>query len=152
MTITGPLHVPEEQMTLRARAYLMVGSLRHLALGVVGLALPETFDGRAFKVILDIFDLWFWAVLFIVGGVHLSYAAVRGSVEHARVALVISACLTSAWAGGFFFASKNVGVGLPLVCGLVFAALVLKDLVQCAQPLRSPFEPFVRKYVKHQAE
>lgn len=146
------LGIPEEQMTLRARAYLCVSAMRHLALGFVGILLPELFEGRAFKVIFSIFNLEVWSILLVVGGFHLAYAAGRGSVEHARVGLVLSACMTSAWAAGFLYTFAHTGSGLSLVGGILFTALVLKDLVQCGQPLRSPFEPIVRKYVKHQEE
>lgn len=141
-------------MTVRAQAYLCVAALRHLALGIVALTLPGVFGGAAMRVTLQVFTLQVWAVLFIVGGAHLAYSAGRGHVGHARVALVISACMTSAWAGGFLLAFRASGFASPLggIGGIVFTALVLKDLVQCGQPLRSPFEPIVRKYVKHQAD
>lgn len=137
-------------MTVRARAYLCIGSLRHLALGISGLALADTFSSDAFKVLFDVFSLEVWSILFLVGGIHLAYAAVKGSVGHARVALILSASMTAAWAVGFFLAFKQGGVVSPLG-GILFSALVLKDLVQCGQPLRSPFEPIVRKYITRQA-
>lgn len=144
------LSVPEEQMTWRARAYLTVGSLRHLAIGVTGLTLADTYDGDAFAILFRIFSLEVWATIFLVGGLHLAYAAGRGSVGHARVALIISASMTAAWAVGFGLAFHQGGVVSPLGC-ILFTALVLKDLVQCGQPLRSPFEPIVRKYTATQA-
>lgn len=151
MTTPSILRVPEEQMTLRARAYLCIGSLRHLAMGASGLALSDTFDGAAFKVLLGVFSLEVWSILFLLGGMYLAYAAGKGDVWHARVALIFSASMTAAWAVGFFLAFRQGGVVSP-IGGILFSALVLKDLVQCGQPLRSPFEPIVRRYVKHQAE
>lgn len=142
-------HVPEEQMTWRARAYLVVGALRHLGVGATGLAVPDTYDGDSFKILLSVLSLDLWAILFIVGGFHLGFAAIRGSVGHARVALIISAAMTSAWAMGFYLAFFAGGVVSPLGA-ILFSALVLKDLVQCGQPLRSPFEPIVRRYVTRQ--
>lgn len=150
MTI-NPLHIPEEQMTWRARAYLCVGALRHLALGVTGLTLPGTYDGDAFGILLGVLSLTMWSVLFLVGGLHLAYAAGRGNVGHARVALILSAAMTAAWAVGFLLAFFEGGVVSPLGT-ILFSALVLKDLVQCGQPLRSPFEPIVRKYVTRQEQ
>lgn len=147
----NPLHVPEEQMTWRARAYLAVGSLRHIALGASGLALADTFQSDAFKILFDVFSLELWSILFLAGGLHLAYAAGKGSTSHARVALILSACMTAAWAVGFILAFHAGGVVSPLG-GILFSALVLKDLVQCGQPLRSPFEPIVRKYVRRQSE
>lgn len=153
MSSISALRVPEEQMTVRARAYLCIGALRHLAIGVAGLTVPQTFGSKAFNVLFDVFSLPVWSVLFLLGGLHLAYAAGRGDVWHARVALIISACMTASWAVGFGIAFNEDHRDLvsPLGC-ILLTALMLKDLVQCGQPLRSPFEPIVRKYVRRQAE
>ena len=145
------LRVPEEQMTWRARAYLGVGSLRHLLIGSAIMAAEDQFDSDSFSVIISILPLYAWGVVFLIGGLHLAWAALRASEGHARTALVISAGMTAAWGVGFLLAFVQGGVVSP-VGAILFSALAAKDLVVCAQPLRSPFEPIVRKYTRDQEQ
>lgn len=125
-------------MTWRARAYLTIACLRHLILGTMMLVAPQTFIGRAWDGLFAIAPRVFWAGALLVGGTHLAYAAWRESPGHARTALVISAAVSLMWAGAF---------GLVVLSGsasvfatVVFTAMAAKDLVICAQPLRTPFE------------
>lgn len=132
-------------MTWRARAYLSVASARHLLVGAATIALSDDFNGDSFSVIISIFPLWLWGAIFVLGGIHLAYAAWYGVEGQARAALAVSAGMTAAWAAGFTLAYLQGGVVSP-VGAILFGALCVKDLVQCAQPLRSPFEPLVRRY------
>jgi len=137
--------VPEEQMTWRARAYLVIAAARHILVGAACIVLVADFDGDSFQVIRAVLPVWVWGVAFLVGGAHLTYAAIRGSEGHARVALSLSAISTSVWAAGFLLAYQEGGAVSPI--GVIFAtALTAKDLVICRQPMRSPFEPIVREY------
>ena len=145
--VVHSLSVPEEQMTWRARAYLTVGALRHLLIGSAIVAAEDQFDSDSFSVIISILPLAAWGVVFLVGGLHLAYAAVRAREGAARTALVMSAGMTAAWGMGFLLAFIQGGVVSP-VGAILFSALAAKDLVVCAQPLRSPFEPIVRKYTR----
>lgn len=134
-------------MTWRARAYLAVTALQNFLVGISCIALADTnaFDGDAFRIVRGILDMSQWGIIFVLGGAHLMYAAVRGSELHARIAMPLSAVTLSLWAAGFALAWHQGGVVSPV--GAVFAtSLTVKDLIVCAQPLRSPFEPLVQEY------
>lgn len=137
--------VPPEQMTWRARGYLGIAGARHLSVGAYVLLRPEDFTADAYQVITEMLNMSIWGVLFLIGGIHLAYSAVRGAENHARLALVFSAVSSSFWAAGFFMGFFVGGV-VTLIGAIIFTALTLKDLVVCAQPMRSPFERFVREY------
>lgn len=137
--------VPEDVMTWRARGYLAITAGRHIAIGAVCILLPQDFDGDSYQIILEILPIWAWGLLFFVGGAHLAFSAVRGHENHARIGLSLSAITTSTWAAGFFMAYLTGGV-VTLIGGILWTALTGKDLVVCAQPMRSPFEKLAREY------
>lgn len=144
MTLIPP--VPPEVMTWRARAYVGVTATRNAALGACAIGLPGDFSGDSYQVITEIAPISVWGVMFFIGGSHLAYAAVTGNEGHARTGLSLSAVSTSLWAAGFYMAYFVGGV-VTLIGAIVFTALTLKDLIVCAQPMRSPFERIVREYV-----
>ncbi|WP_193613171.1 hypothetical protein [Nocardioides lijunqiniae] len=137
-------------MTKRARGYLTVTALRHVAVGIVCLALPNDFKGDSYQIIIEVLPIGLWGLLFLAGGAHLGYAAVKGDERQARIGLSLSAVSTSLWAAGFFMAYFVGGI-VTLIGGILWTALTLKDLVVCAQPMRSPFERITREYVGPQA-
>lgn len=141
------LHVPPEQMTWRARAYLTIGAARHILVGALSIVVSHDFDGTPWAVVINVLPLWIWGIVFLAGGLHLAFAAAIGDEGHARWGLVISASLTAGWATGFLLATLQGSVSAFLI-GVLFAALSLKDFVVCAQPLRSPFEPVMRRYAR----
>lgn len=134
-----------DEMTWRAKAYLSICAARHGLLGISTLLVPNTFQGPAFEEIRGAASLTVWGMIFIAGGLHLTYAAWTGKETAARSAMTVSAIVTSVWAAGFIMAFEPGGVVSP-VAAILFSALTLKDLVICRQPMRSPFEPLVRKY------
>lgn len=137
--------VPADVMTWRARGYLAIAAGRHLAVGTYVVLEPGDFTADAYQVIRDIAPMRAWGVLFLLGGLHLAYSAFAGRENHARTGLTISAGASAAWAAGFFM-GYFVGGIVTLLGGIIFTALTLKDLVVCAQPMRSPFERIVREY------
>lgn len=139
----------EEVMTWRARAYLSIGACRHLAIGASCLLVGQTFQSEAFAQIKAVFPIWLWGVVFVLGGLHMGYAAASASETAARVAMTFSAVVTSVWAAGFIMAFEPSGGVVSPVGGILFTALTLKDLVVCRQPMRSPFEPIVKEYAEH---
>ena len=141
--------IPPEQMTWRARAYLATGALRHILIGAAIVVAEGQFDSDSFSVIISVLPLVAWGIVFLIGGFHLAFAALTGHEGQARTALVMSAGMTTAWGMGFLLAWAQGGVVSP-VGAILFSALAAKDLVVCAQPLRSPFEPIVRKYTRSQ--
>lgn len=131
--------VPTElRMTWRARAYLVVASLRHLILGGFMLVDPGSFSGPAFLRLWTIAPQAFWTFALLLGGLHLAVAASLRSAGHARTALVISAAVNLMWAGAFGLVVLDGAASVMAV--VLFTALAAKDLIVCAQPLRSPFE------------
>lgn len=147
--VTAALHVihdvPAHQMTTRARLYLIVSSARHLILGASLLWQGDVYDrSPAFDSLFRIAPHWAWILSLMVGGAHLAYSSAVGSEAHARTALIMSAGISAMWATAFGLIALH-GVASVLAT-VLFGALCLKDLIVCAQPLRSPFEPIVRLY------
>lgn len=126
------------EMTWRARFYLTVAGFRHGALAASALLSPDLPD-----VDLGLPIRW-WGVVFLVGAAGLLWAAKEASETWARVALGVSAVVTSVWAAGFT-AFWLTGQWSPLPA-ILFLALTLKDLTIVGDPMRSPFEPMLREY------
>lgn len=141
------LHVPPEKMTVRARLYLAIGAARHLSVAAIAFVAANYYDGSPWAVLISVLSLKVWALAFFIGGLHFAYSATVGDEAQARVALVVSAALTASWAAGFFLSAVE-GSATAVFIGVLLAALAGKDLVVCAQPLRSPFEPIVRKIAR----
>lgn len=140
-------HVPEEQMTWRARTYLAIGGTRHLCTGTIAFVAARYYDDSPWAVLISVLSLKVWALAFIVGGLHFFYSAIMGEEWQARVALVVSAALTASWSAGFLLSAIEGSI-TALLIGVLLAALAGKDLVVCAQPLRSPFEPILRRIAR----
>lgn len=131
-----------EEMTRRAQSYLLVAALRH---GLIGgwmilvpsrfLNLRETLAGHPLP----------WAASFLIICMLCAFAALRRSEHLAQVALFFSTCITGALGFRLLLAWLNndipgaLGLPSPLLWILALT-LTLKDLIQCRQPLRSPFE------------
>lgn len=133
-----------EEMTWRARAYLAVGSLRHLVIGLAMLIAPHTFYTPAFDALFEIAPIGFWIVTLLLGGLHLAWASLRKHGGHARTALTIAAAVSFMWAAAFGILALESSASV--LAFAIFSALGLKDLIVCAQPLRSPFERLVDIY------
>lgn len=139
--------VPPDVMTWRARGYLGIAGARHFAVGAYVLTRPEDFSADAYQVIREILPMRAWGVLFLIGGLHIAYAALAARESHARTGLTFSAVASGCWAAGFLM-GYYVGGVVTLLGFIVFTALTGKDLVVCAQPMRSPFERIVREYAE----
>jgi FtsH-binding integral membrane protein len=139
-------YLVEQVMTWRARAYLSVAAARHLVLGLFMALDPSSFVGPAWDGLFDIAPYWLWTVALLLGGTHLSYSALRQSAGHARTALVISAAVSLMWAGAFGLVVLEGSASV--LATVIFTAMALKDLIVCAQPLRSPFERLQWLYVE----
>lgn len=138
-------------MKWRARAYLLVGAARHVALAASAVWLSQALDDDTDLVVVRILPLSIWGVVLAFGALHLAYAALVGSGDHARTALVVSAGMTTAWAVGSGFSAINATStawsGALFVISILLMALALKDLIQCADPLRAPFDPVIRRVI-----
>lgn len=140
------LKVPPEQMTGRARAYLMIASLRHLLVAACCWLMPDRFSSPAFDQIRAILPLWAWGIVFAGAGVTCGVGAFAGRENLARDGLILSATSSALWGGGFLAAGLFDPNASP-IGAVVWWAVAMKDLVVCRQPLRSPFESLVRQMV-----
>lgn len=132
------------EMTPRARAYLWIAASRHLTLGASCLLLADGFTTTSMAQIRDVMSLHVWGSLFVIVGTGCALASFRQSEHLARIALVLSAATSATWMAGFLAAALQhqlTNPALPILAG----ALAAKDLVVCAQPLRSPFERLGRE-------
>lgn len=130
--------IVEQTMTVRARLYLAVAAARHLVLGGFMLLDPTGFHTLAWRELFRIAPYPFWTWALLIGGAHLAYSSARQSAGHARTALVLSAAVSLMWAGAFGIVVLHGSASV--LATVIFTAMALKDLIVCAQPLRSPFE------------
>jgi hypothetical protein len=135
LTLTRP---DPEAMSPRARGYLATAAVQWLVIGFSLLLQPETFGGPAFIEVFRVAPRPFWIVALIAGGVHLTYCCLSGSEAHSRTALVFSAVIGFMWATALGYAIDAGHASIFAVSVLVGCGL--RDLIACAQPLRSPFE------------
>lgn len=134
-------------MTTRARGYLAVDVVFHGIVGLTCLFAADRLAAPSFRFIADLLPFQVWALGFLVTAAVCLYALVRSSEDWARLGLVASAVLTAVWAGGFMAALADVPLDQPAPPTGVAAwlAIAAKDLIVCRQPLRSPFEPLIRR-------
>ncbi|HZQ86304.1 MAG TPA: hypothetical protein VFA83_15760 [Acidimicrobiales bacterium] len=130
---------PEQQMTWRARAYMVVLALRHLGVGCFCLFAPQQFHGDSFNPVKSVLPLEAWGVAFLFIGVNALLALIYENEWWARMAITASIGVTIAWAAGFAVAGVQ-GMATAPIGPIVWGSLALKDLVVAAMPLRSPFE------------
>lgn len=133
----------EPVMTWRARFYLSVATARHGSLGLVALVLDYEWGGVDAGIPIPA-----WGAVFLLGAAHLLYSAVKGSERHARVALAVSAVITSVWAASFWLLAVGERGPTGILLAITFTALTAKDLTIVGDPMRSPFEPIIREYIE----
>lgn len=131
-------------MTPRARGYLVVAAARHISIGLCAVIIPAQFATPSMDPIRSVMHLTAWGALLLAVGFGCLAAATSGTETVARVTLVLSAAMSTTWAAGFVSAGLNGELANPAL-PIVFFALAGKDLVVCAQPLRSPFERLAEK-------
>lgn len=141
-----------EAMTTRARAYLIIGGLRHLLIGGFMLRFEDQFAAATFLPIVGAFPLWAWAGAMLAAAALMGTAATFRSANIARVGLVISASVTLAIGVGITAGIIGVwidgGKATP-ISAILLLALASKDFAVCTQPIRSPFEPLLRRLPHH---
>lgn len=131
-------------MTWRARAYLAIMGIRHLAIGLFALFAPRQFQGKTFAVIEDVLPLQVWGVIFLFIGLHAGAALFLQHEWWARLTICASAMFTAMWAAGFLGAAQNGELFAP-IAPIIWGSLTAKDLVVAAMPLRSPFERLIEQ-------
>lgn len=136
------LHPPvakHQQMTWRARAYMVILGLRHLGIGAFCLFASRQFHGQSFNPVKSVLPLQAWGVAFVCIGANAFLALIYENEWWARMAITASIGVTIAWAAGFAVAGVQ-GMATAPIGPIVWGSLALKDLVVAAMPLRSPFE------------
>lgn len=135
----SPTWLRAADMTPRARAYLTVAGLRHIGVGLCTVVAPAAFTTTSLAQIRDIMALPLWGSGMLIVGCLCLLAALRESEPLARVSLICSAAASTTWTAGFTAALLTDQLSNPAL-PIIFGALAAKDLIVCAQPLRSPFE------------
>jgi hypothetical protein len=144
--------VPPEQMTPRARLYLLSISIYCLVVGATCVLLHPDFVSPAFNVIKDRmpFHLKGWAGAQITVGLISFFACWRGDERFAWFSLIGSAIVSGLWATWFIYPLfvldhiTETAQFVLILLGSCFTLMTALNLVQARQPLRSPFEPILR--------
>lgn len=121
----------------RARAYIAIVGVRHVAVGLYALIWPLSFTGQSLDSVRSIAPVPVWGVMFLVIGGHALFVVVAGRELHTRLVLVASAAVTGAWATAFVLAGIQSRLSAPSI-PIVWLALTGKDLVVAGMQLRLP--------------
>lgn len=131
-------------MTWRARAYLLVLTLRHFGVGLIALVAEEKFTSSSYDSIRAILPLEVWGALLTAVGIHAALAVVFDNETWARWVMVASAAMTGCWAAGFLLAGLRGQLDAPPL-PITWAAFTLKDLIVSGMSLSLPFEEAARR-------
>lgn len=143
----GQLRNVPEEMTFWARVYLTIAAARQLGLGFYCLTRPELFIAGSFRTIEGIMPFRAWGAVFVATGLVLTYGVWSRKEGWARGGLLMSVGTTALWAGGFLAAYTLDSGGGPSGW-IAWGSLALKDIVMCASPIRTPFEPIKRRVLR----
>lgn len=138
-------YVPPEQMTNRARAYLLATVIYCFSIAATCYFLADHLTSNSFAQIRSMLPLGLtgWSIAYLSVGVASFIAAFRGSEKWAWVALIGATAVVGPWAAGFWIAFLQSPDGAPTgVITYTWATVV--HMIQARQPLRSPFDPVLR--------
>lgn len=127
------------EMTRRARWYLAIAAARHLLSGVFALFAGASFKSSSFGPLLSAAPLQFWAIVFLGAGLACAAAALLKHEALARLGMAWSATATLVVGLSLVLAIFSGQLSSP-TGPIIWLAVAFKDLVVCAQPIRSPFE------------
>ena len=136
-------HSPEA-MTLRARAYLAVVTLRHFAVAVILLTLLGGLPSASLAGFDASTPLVTWGWLSVTVGAIAFVGGTWRSERWARTALISSAALTGAMAAALGLSWHSLTV-LGWVVLVLLLAITGKDMIVCGDPIRSPFEAVLKR-------
>lgn len=140
-------HSPEG-MTSRARWYLIIGALRHALIGIFAIGWADQWKAVAFVPILSYAPLWVWGTAMLLIAAVMGVAHRYRDPSWARMGLIASATLTLALGTGIGLGVAEAwatGQTATPVTAILLLALAFKDYAVCTQPMRSPFEPLLRR-------
>lgn len=144
MTSVHLLRPEPERMSGQAQVYLAASAAIALVMGAACWFWGGWFRAPAYSTLLSVLPLWAWGLTWTASAALSGYAAVRRRELPARLSLIVSAGATGMWASGFIAAAIEGRLTGPT--GIVgWFGLVLKDLIVCVDPLRTPLEPVLRR-------
>jgi hypothetical protein len=133
-------------MTRRARAYLMIGGLRHALIGIFAIGWSDQFTNAAYLPVVSYAPMWLWGGAMLAIAVVMGLAAKLRKAGWARVGLIASASITLALGSGLSLGIIGAwadGKTATPILAILLLALAAKDFAVCTQPMRSPFEPLM---------
>lgn len=135
-------------MTRRARWYLMIGAVRHAIIGTFAIGFASQWTAAAFVPIVSYAPMWVWGLAMLFTSTFMTTAAKLKSARWARAALICSASITLALGMGIAMGTVDAwlaGKTVTPVTATLLLSLAFKDFAVCTQPMRSPFEPLLRR-------
>lgn len=148
--MTEPQHFARS-MTPRARWYLAIAAMRHLAFAGFAIFGAHLFHSTSFRPVMAAAPLWVWGLLFSGAAFACTVGAWRKSARIARAGLIWSAGSTAGLAAGVTVAIFTGDLASPILPVILIAAAGM-DLTICADPLRSPFEDWVEEIITGEAD
>ena len=138
-----PHPAPPDEMTARARIYLISGVYRYLVYGLFALIFQDQFSAATYLPIVDSLSLTMWGIVFGITAGILGLGALFRHRTLARVGLIMSAGVTGALAAGLWIGAIHIWIDGGKTTALFAAtltALVVKDLAVCTDPMKTPLE------------
>lgn len=143
VTVMQHLHSSPDEMSSRARVYLLAGTGRHAAIGAFCIIGRDQFAAAAFIPIINFVDLRWWGAAMIFTAALLLGGALFRNRTMARIGLIASAAVTSLLASGLWLGAIGVwltgGKATPITA-IILTTLVIKDLAVCTDPMKTPLE------------
>lgn len=139
-------HVPPEVMTPRARAYLTATALYALGIGLACFFMQDRLAGASFIITKTMVPggLYGWGVIHLMVFAMAIRSTWHGSQNWAIGALVGASGVVGIWAislwWGFYTEPK-----VPPTGGVAYTFITIIHVIQARQPLRSPFDPVLRR-------
>lgn len=149
-------HGPE-LMTPRARVYMLIAGMRHLALGMFCLFRPQDFTSSSYSGATNALPfvgphlaLQAYGLGFLITAVVCLFPVFNGRDGQAKAGLLLSVFFTSLWLGGFISAAIAGHLAGPSGV-VIWAAVTFKDLTMLREPLRNPFEPLIQRVLNERS-
>lgn len=121
-------------MTDRARAYLALAGTRHFLTGAFFLGFPWLFSAAAYVPMFGAVPLDTWGVVFALEGMACTFAAIARNADVARVAMVVSAVISTVLGVGL-----SIGICMAWSTWLDHVGVqVMLDLISTRPPKYPP--------------
>jgi hypothetical protein len=146
----GVLQSEPERMTTRARVFMAVVATRNIVVGLSLLLAQKQYGepNLAFGVVRAVMPIPVWGIAMVAIGILAGCSAAALLRPWATWAIALSATISGTWCMCLsiqFVQVLQVAGGLSPMLPVLWGALTAKDLVIAWQPMRSPFEPVIRR-------